>query len=376
MSYESMSIIEGKFKLPMLRGEHTSKIEHFREMEEYYASDLSNWLCNIYIEIRHMSLHELGATEEMLKSADFDLDYFNKVVISDSYIKNNSEAMEIAKVDSEKHKEMILKTPLTPFELQMSPSKQSEKALYERQFSTDEGGDDIEKQLGEDKNTAAEKKEGEGEAAGRKQPKKDELEVPLIQLPVDKGIFRRKVNLNSDSIKDIETGGAGKQVTINTDLNKASDAPSSMALADEEEQKKRDSSKLTSSFLVSSFLSSLGLKKQQKESGFKGSGNGNDPDQPLVLHANDSFYEHKQAILNKWKDNVKKKFPHHGHQTAEDELYDKNELLDVRERGYHLEDEAFLHKYQRGKLGGIETIDRKEHRQWAAAAIEGQVIRK
>jgi hypothetical protein len=373
MSYESMSIIEGKFKLPMLRGEHTSKIEHFREMEECYASDLTNWLCNIYIEVRHMSLHELGATEEMLKSADFDLDYFNKVVISDSYIKNNSEAMEIAKVGSEKHKEMILKTPLTPFDLQMSPSKQSEQALYERQFSTDEG-DDIEKQMGEEKK--AEKKEGLGDG---KHTKKEESEVPLIQLPVDKGIFRRKVNLNSESIKDIETGGngGGKQVTVNTDLNKSSSAaPTSMALADEEEQKKRDSSKLSSSFLVSSFLSSLGLKKQQKESGFKGSGGGNDSDQPLILHANDSFYEHKQAILNKWKDNVKRKFPHHTHQSAEDELYDKNELMDVRERGYHLEDEAFLHKYQRGKLGGIETIDRKEHRQWAAAAIEGQVIRK
>lgn len=67
MSYESMNIIEGKFKLPMLRGEHTAKIQHFREMESSIASDLSNWLCNIYIEVRHMSLHELGATEEMLK---------------------------------------------------------------------------------------------------------------------------------------------------------------------------------------------------------------------------------------------------------------------------------------------------------------------
>lgn len=67
MSYESMNIIEGKFKLPMLRGEHTQQIQHFREMEHLMATDLSNWLCNVYLEVRHMSLHELGATEEMLK---------------------------------------------------------------------------------------------------------------------------------------------------------------------------------------------------------------------------------------------------------------------------------------------------------------------
>lgn len=81
MSYESMNIIEGKFKLPMLRGEHTAKIQHFREMESSIASDLSNWLCNIYIEVRHMSLHELGATEEMLKvSMQFkSMDYISDI---------------------------------------------------------------------------------------------------------------------------------------------------------------------------------------------------------------------------------------------------------------------------------------------------------
>jgi hypothetical protein len=67
MTYESMSIIEGKFKLPMLRGEHTAAIQHFRKFEERMAKDLDNWLCNIYIEVRHMSLHELGATDDMLK---------------------------------------------------------------------------------------------------------------------------------------------------------------------------------------------------------------------------------------------------------------------------------------------------------------------
>ena len=59
MSYESMSLVEGKMKLPMLKGEHTTDIQHFKHMEKTIADDLSNWLCNIYIEIRLMSLDEL-----------------------------------------------------------------------------------------------------------------------------------------------------------------------------------------------------------------------------------------------------------------------------------------------------------------------------
>ncbi len=67
MSYESMSLIEGKVKLPFLRGEHSPAMQHFRDMEESMARSLTNWLCNGYIEVRHMSLSELGPDEAMLK---------------------------------------------------------------------------------------------------------------------------------------------------------------------------------------------------------------------------------------------------------------------------------------------------------------------
>jgi hypothetical protein len=52
MSYESMSLIEGKVKLPFLQGEHSPDIKHFREMENSMAHNLNNWLCNGYLEVR------------------------------------------------------------------------------------------------------------------------------------------------------------------------------------------------------------------------------------------------------------------------------------------------------------------------------------
>lgn len=55
MSYESMSIIEGKIKLPMMRGEHSPSVQHFKAMEQNMADNLRNWLCNIYIEVTNIS---------------------------------------------------------------------------------------------------------------------------------------------------------------------------------------------------------------------------------------------------------------------------------------------------------------------------------
>lgn len=31
------------------------------------ANDLTNWICNIYIEVRHVSMEELGADESILR---------------------------------------------------------------------------------------------------------------------------------------------------------------------------------------------------------------------------------------------------------------------------------------------------------------------
>lgn len=50
--------------------------------------------------------------------------------------------------------------------------------------------------------------------------------------------------------------------------------------------------------------------------------------------------------------------------------------VQVLERGYHLKDEEFLHPEQRGKLPGVESIDNPKARAWAAAGLEGTVVRK
>ena len=46
------------------------------------------------------------------------------------------------------------------------------------------------------------------------------------------------------------------------------------------------------------------------------------------------------------------------------------------ERGYNIQDEVFLHKEQRGKIAGVETIASNEARQWAGAGLEGKIVRR
>jgi hypothetical protein len=48
----------------------------------------------------------------------------------------------------------------------------------------------------------------------------------------------------------------------------------------------------------------------------------------------------------------------------------------VFERGYRGEDELFLHAEQRGKLAGVEAVRQPEARLWAAAGLEGGVVRR
>jgi len=48
----------------------------------------------------------------------------------------------------------------------------------------------------------------------------------------------------------------------------------------------------------------------------------------------------------------------------------------VLERGYNIQDEVFLHREQRGKLPGMEILSSKEDRQWAAAGLEGKIVRR
>lgn len=60
ISNTHFTVVNGKFRLPMLRGELSPSIKHFRSMEALMADDLNAWLCNIYVEVKsHISFLHL-----------------------------------------------------------------------------------------------------------------------------------------------------------------------------------------------------------------------------------------------------------------------------------------------------------------------------
>jgi hypothetical protein len=40
-------IVQGRFKLPLLKGEPTPLIDKYRQIDDLLSADLTNWLCNL-----------------------------------------------------------------------------------------------------------------------------------------------------------------------------------------------------------------------------------------------------------------------------------------------------------------------------------------
>eukprot|EP01147_Barroeca_monosierra_P007714 gene7714-611_t len=56
-------IVNGKFKLPLLRGDMDSSITTHRALQQAIASDLDNWLCNLYITVSRLPRYTAGQRE-------------------------------------------------------------------------------------------------------------------------------------------------------------------------------------------------------------------------------------------------------------------------------------------------------------------------
>nr|XP_002734565.1 PREDICTED: uncharacterized protein LOC100373469 [Saccoglossus kowalevskii] len=57
------NIIDGKYKVPFLRGEMDPRIEKHETIEKLIASDIDHWLCNLYIEVVKLQRYLAGQKE-------------------------------------------------------------------------------------------------------------------------------------------------------------------------------------------------------------------------------------------------------------------------------------------------------------------------
>ncbi|XP_071342021.1 uncharacterized protein ofcc1 [Trachinotus anak] len=50
----SLSLVQGRFKTPLLRGEPNSQLDQFKKIEGLISSDLDHWLCNMYFQVKKL----------------------------------------------------------------------------------------------------------------------------------------------------------------------------------------------------------------------------------------------------------------------------------------------------------------------------------
>lgn len=60
-------VVDGKFKIPFLRGDIDSYVTRYERFEQLYKADLDNWLCNMYLEIDHLSRYHKGQREYTIR---------------------------------------------------------------------------------------------------------------------------------------------------------------------------------------------------------------------------------------------------------------------------------------------------------------------
>lgn len=145
MCNEHFGFVNGRLKLPVMRGEHSVNCQHYRKMEEAMSTDLNNWLCNVYIEVRPLPPAVLTRYMDV-DDKPFILDYFNKSVKTNAYMSAVSSVLRHGKDVTEEDKQNELLPPSPAREENNMYSLNVDKGLYRRNSRQKAEDDDEEAQ--------------------------------------------------------------------------------------------------------------------------------------------------------------------------------------------------------------------------------------
>lgn len=76
----NFSVVKGKLKLPVLRGEVDRSFDRFSRLEKAISDSLSAWLGNIYIEIRHLPRETIDDAGVLRNEHQVEVDFINKLL--------------------------------------------------------------------------------------------------------------------------------------------------------------------------------------------------------------------------------------------------------------------------------------------------------
>ena len=325
---EHFSVPQGRFKLPFLRGCHSPLVQSYRDMEEAVARDLGAWLCNGYVELRLFPLQEaIASIQEMrgalgnraaarivTESGRLSLDFLNKTLKGAVLRSEGGEAKEE--------------------ELEGEPGPWSEQAPL---LSRKPGTGDRPPPISHSKH--------KGHRVLRSLPS-----LSLSESLSAKGIVSRAsswaVQFGSFFVAASAKGNKGRRD------NRVYAAPNDDEGGAEEEHEEEGVHEFSGRDLSGSVKSIVGDRVRSHSR--SPSPPGRKGESPGDGECEDGSGEEDE-----------------GEEEVDEESSDV-----FLERGYGPADEPFLHAEQRGKLGGIEAVDSREGRRWAASGLEGRMVRR
>lgn len=375
MSYERLTMTEGKFKLPLLRGSHdTSMVTHFSMFEDLISNDLDNWICNIYFDLRAMSLYELENKDILLKSARFDLNYLNKSINShdindkiniQSSNTNHMNPLSVFSMGSD-IKNIILNNKIFSknYNEDINDIIEADNDAFDsdsvrKNFSTDSSIEDLSSSLDQKKKKFNYSSSNEFD-----------IYIKSSIGDIDKKIFQRK---NSKPIPSSEL--ISPSVTYNKLNSYVVDKKSGFLREVRDKKKNIDELVNNQASRKNSFVDDD--KKNRGTSLFGKFSNfikGSSKSKPMlkVLNHHDSTLSEKARLLDAYEKDreINKEIPV--------DNIDNTQFFspEIYVRGYNYKEKFFLHNELYGKLAGNEVANDLESQLWSTVGHEGKIIRK
>lgn len=80
MANIDLNVVEGAFRVPMLRGAVDPEVDKYETYERTYARDVDRWLCNLYVEIQHLPREMLARDGSIRREYDVELAYTQELL--------------------------------------------------------------------------------------------------------------------------------------------------------------------------------------------------------------------------------------------------------------------------------------------------------
>ena len=76
----SFNVVQGRYRIPFLKGEVDPTLDKFEDFEDLYKKDLASWLCNAYVQVVHLPKEKMDENGVLQRDYDVEIDHNNQLL--------------------------------------------------------------------------------------------------------------------------------------------------------------------------------------------------------------------------------------------------------------------------------------------------------